>query len=137
MRDSQRQAVYDWGEKVRKLHPKCKVNLGPDGAACLVRHICLKEGKSPLSVCTKARGSRNTANYSPRDLIIVLPEWAQTPWCVCHEVAHYLNGVKGGWHGPQFTTILIRLWETYASIPAVNAKRLGVEQRPRRVRFST
>ncbi len=135
MRDSQRSAVYAWGEKVRRNFPQpC---LGDEGAARLVRDICLREGRSSPSVCFHARGSRGTANYSPRNLIIVLPApWAWTPLVVCHEVAHHLVGARGGWHGPEFTTKLVELWEKYAGIRKMDAMRLGVEQ-PRKVKFST
>jgi hypothetical protein len=64
---------------------------------------------------------------------------------VLHEVAHSLQEVpeiwpdkkvNGPWHGPTFASLVLDLYRRYMGIDAVKARKAGIHQKPRRVRFA-
>lgn len=133
MRDNQRKACYDWEWKLRELYPNACRDIGLEGARQLIVRICDRE-QIPYPSLGDGRG-RSAACYDPNCLTIKLPRWARSPIVVCHEIAHYIIGWELGWHGPQWAWAVSELWEVYAGIPKSVSRKLGREQRPRKVRF--
>jgi len=122
VRDTQRQAVYNWEYRVKQRFPKQNKQLSLPECKALVRRVWndyfpdewppeVRDGRG-----TKwARGSRHK---------ISLPKWARTKVVVLHEIAHSLQG-KTPWHSPGFTTLLVQLWHKYAGIPSNLSMKLG------------
>lgn len=133
-RDSQRSALYRWEDRVaRELSPALNRKLTLEECEELIARVWddYRTGTGPPRVkdgrgTTAARGSRWTIN---------LPRWARTPRVVLHEVAHAL-GPEGAAHGPEFARLHLELLNRYEDVPVGPAKRIGVHQKPRRVRFA-
>jgi len=139
-RDSQRSAVYRW--EVRLVN-----QVDPDTRKALLRELTLREcatlvhevwesyrgpnAKPP--VVGDGRGRRSACGSRRR---IALPLYARNVQTVLHEVAHSLLDGDGPWHGPKFARILVELFEDHAGLDPSFAVALGLEQRPRMVRFA-
>jgi hypothetical protein len=80
--------------------------------------------------------SRKYGNATGGRFEITLPKWARFPIIVLHEIGHSLQSPHEAWHGPEFASLVLVLWEHYAKIPADEAKSMGTRQKPRRVRFA-
>ena len=130
-RDSQRNAVYAWEGTVKARWPGEAMPL--DECRALVARVWgdYSPGVAPPQV-TDGRGTRWARGSRRR---VNLPRWARTPIVVLHETAHSLSPT-GPWHGPEFATLVIELWARYTKIPKAEARRVGIQQRPRRVHFA-
>lgn len=135
MRDSQRKAVYAWEDAVKKAYPGAAKEISLDECKALVAEVWTdyRPGERPPEV-SDGRGTRLAKGGRWR---INLPRWARSKIVVLHETAHSLRrNLDEPWHGREFATLLLDLWEHYAGIPVGPVKSLGVHQRPRRVRFA-
>jgi hypothetical protein len=134
-RDSQRQAVYNWEDKLAKLYPDSLEPIGLELSIALINSIW----REYVSECGAPRvgdgRGRRGACYSPRLHAIKLPRWARSTLIVCHETAHAIAGIEGGWHGPKFCNLVVELWENYCGIPQREARTIGTELKPRKVSF--
>jgi len=133
MKDSQRNAVYRWEEKVRETFPELKERLTWEQCKSLVAEVWedYRSGSNPPRV-VKGRRNWDARASSWR---IVLPEWSWTKCVVLHEVAHVLT--QGYQHGPVFATFVTELWHRYVGVPMHDIVEIGKSQKPRRVKFST
>ncbi len=133
MRDSQRQAVYDWGNRVARKFPGLDDPMTLEDCQALADKISADYGVHPPTI-TDGRGRRRAAYKSWRRQI-PLPKWARTVYYVCHEMAHALNRASEAVHGPAFARIQLDLLVRYGKAPRGEVKAMGVHQKPRRVRF--
>jgi len=139
--DSQRSAVYRWEDRVvREFDPGSRRDGSLPLADCddLVREVWEDYGLRNPPRVTDGRGRRNACGGNGR---IRLPIWARSRAIVLHETAHSLLARKGmrhsiAAHGPEFARLLLDLLARYCDVPKAKARRMGVEQRPRRVRFA-
>jgi len=137
-RDNQRRAVYCWEDSIRKRWPELNQTLTLQECREWVAKVWAdyRPGEEPPTVkdgrgTRIARGGRWTVN---------LPHWSRQTIVVLHEITHSLatpSQTKEGWHGKAFAQLVLELWNHYAGIPWTEAKRIGVNQRPRRVQFAT
>lgn len=148
-RDSQRSAVYAWERAVCRDFGEGLAAAGDGGVPRLDprEELSLPECQKlvdlvwreyrPLSVTRPpavrdGRGRRRGWSGWGR---IELPRFARRRYYVLHEVAHALGPV-GAPHGPHFARLLLELLVRYAGVDRSRARRLGVHQKPRRVRFA-
>lgn len=133
MRDNQRSAVYAW-ERSIGLPYVGDMTLAECQA--LVNRVWGRYGYGFAPKVTDGRGRRRGSGGRSR---IALPRRTRNRMYVLHEVAHslvclHLKGVAA--HGPEYARVLLGLLVEYAEIDGSRAHRIGVQQRPRRVRFS-
>jgi len=136
MNDSQRGAVYKWERAVKARWPSCcDEPMTLDECKELVRKVWsdYRPGETPPEVkdgrgTRIARGGRWTIN---------LPVWARRAWVVLHETAHSLDIDRHcPAHGRVFATLFLEMLAHYAGVPQAEARRMGIQQRPRRVHFA-
>jgi len=133
MQDSQRSAVYNWEQKVINQWPECNSVLSLNECKELVRRVWndYRPG-CKIPVVHDGRG-RHWAAGGRWD--IYLPRWSRTTLVVLHEIAHSIQQSQP-WHGREFTTLVLEMWGHYAKVPMAKARRMGIHQSPRRVRFA-
>ena len=133
MRDSQRQAVYDWENKILNLANQTNgASMTLEECVALVERVWADyhpNVKPPIVL--DGRGRRRACGGRWK---IKLPRWSRKPIVVLHETAHALQRQQP-WHGPEFARLVLELWVRYAGVPKAMARSLGVNQKPRRVRF--
>lgn len=136
-RDSQRSAVYAWGTRLVERWPGLGAALPHDRIIDLVRRVWndYHPGRVPPNV---RFGTGNARNAHGGRWAIYLPRWACTPKTVLHELAHsLLDGIEPA-HGPTFARTMLDLLVEYGDCPSkAEARALGVNQKPRRVRFAS
>jgi len=137
-RDSQRQAVYNWGVRVRSKFGALTLTLEECQELINKVYDDYKPGAKPPKAVRKQQ-RRGPASYYPYEHKIVLPQWARNELTVLHEVAHAIAGPNdGAWHGPVFAALLIQLWVEYLDLPRPILARLAIPNgdRQRRVYFA-
>ncbi len=134
MKDGQRQAVYDWQNELVNLYPRLAERLETlQECTALIAQVWndYRPG-SDLPLLTDGRGTSIARGSRWR---ISLPMWARTRKTVLHEIAHSMTTERPA-HGRAYARLLMELFERYAGVQLSAARRLGVEQRPRRVHFA-
>lgn len=134
MRDTQRQAVYNWEITVREKWADRNPLLSLDECQALVNKIWHDywPNSTPPDVLD-GRGRRR--GYGSR-WEIKLPRFARHTIYVLHETAHALLWDIRPWHGKEFARLFLELIGHYTTIPVGEAKTIAIHQRPRRVRFA-
>lgn len=135
MKDSQRGAVYAWDEKVYAKWPdilKKKLTLSECRELIVKVYGDYRPGRTPPEL-RDGRGRRRAVAYGSH--LIKLPVWARTVGTVLHEIAHGLNTVRPA-HGKTYARQVLELYVRYGGVVRSEAKSLGVNQKPRRVRFA-
>jgi len=133
MRDSQRRAVYRWEMKIGAMYNSLDNQMALEDCKRLVNKVWsdyYPERFSP-SVIKGREGCSATGSRS----VISLPTWAMNPRVVLHETAHSLLP----WyekHGRIFTSTYLDLLVRYFKINRSIARKLGMNQYPRRVWFA-
>lgn len=138
-RDNQRQAVYRWDDKLGAQWPHLIEPMTLKQCVDLVNRVwadhfpqkvppTVKDGRG----CTYAQGGRWR---------VVLPRWGRRKGTVLHEIAHSLmygngHGHYVAAHGPEYARCLLELLVEYGGVERSVAKRLGEQQKPRKVRFA-
>ncbi len=153
IRDSQRTAVYRWEDKL-DFKFNLKRNISFREAHLIVEQIWHDynlNGYSPwMSLPTLRRPprkrNRRNASASGSGKVIILPDWALNTKTVIHETGHcmifQIERAMHGWrvepgHGKMFTALLLELYERYLGMDKVEARKMGIHQGHRRVRFHT
>lgn len=134
MKDGQRQAVYDWQSELSARYLRLIEDL-PTLQECAALIAQVWDDYRPGSNYPLLADGRGTRLARGSRWKISLPAWARTRKTVLHEIAHSLT-TDGPAHGREFARLLMELFERYAGVPLSEARRLGVEQRPRRVHFA-
>ena len=146
-RDRQRKAVYDWELSI--IGPMPTMLLGEIGQLTIeqcqqiVDTVWADYGLTDPPIVKAARkGAMRATGMRAK---IVLPGWTRTAFIVLHEVTHSLQEVEEiwpdgkadqAWHGPTFATLALDLYSRYLGMDRDGAKKKGVHQKPRRVRFA-
>ena len=133
-RDSQRGAVYKWGDTLLGKFPHLGRELTL--AECVDYVYRVWYDYHPYSGVPRVSDGRGRRSACGNRRYISLPRWARDPGTVLHEIAHSLQ-TEMPWHGPQFARLFLELLAHYEGVPKSAAKSLGVHQRPRRVRFAS
>jgi hypothetical protein len=152
-RDSQRAAVYSWERALEQLLPAAATRrLSLVECDLLVVRVWSDYGH-PCRPPTVTDGRcRRSAAYNARTNEIKLPRWARSQLVVLHEVAHALTpavlfetvkrprphrqGFLPASHGPEFARLALDLFARYLPLAKGEIRSLGVNQKPRRVRFA-
>lgn len=133
MRDSQRQAVYNWERGLMAKFPSPELTL----AECTELVNRVWRDYRPDSVPPKVLDGRGRSKACGSRWQIKLPRWARRPIVVLHEVAHaLLDGKELMFHGREFAMLVLELWNRYAGVPRDVARAAAIHQKPRRVRFA-
>ena len=116
-RDTQKQRVYDWEDRI--LPPLCGQKVLYKDAQAFVDGVWLKHGwLYPPKVSLMAKQARKIFAQGGREQLKVQPI---TPaWIILHELAHTLTSTIDGnsdRHGPDFVGIYIKLLESVLNIP--------------------
>jgi hypothetical protein len=158
MRDNQRQAVYRWGWKLTEEFPELAEELSLQECAELVDKVWYDYVVYYKAPRVKDGRGRRRAYGSIWD--IALPRWTRTVFYVFHEVAHSIisinnlppsiRGLPAGaqklWvqsgyrnvesHGREYASLLLELLGQYGGVDMVQARKMGINQKPRRVHFA-
>jgi len=137
-RDNQRSAVYKWE---RSLDAWPGEHLSLHECRWWVHRVWLDyiPGDPPPKI-KDGRGRRS--GYGNR-YVIKLPREARYELYVLHEVAHAIVHYRDrlrrtcAGHGPEYARLVLDLYSRYKGVSLSEGRRLGVHQRPRRVRFAT
>jgi hypothetical protein len=154
-KDSQRSAVYKWEDEVFKTDEVWRKpnSMTLDQCERLANKVVADFMPEPVPVVMRdGRSKRRACYYNPdfawnwRDYhsgTIDLPRWSRCPAIVLHEVTHHLVWWKYGAndnspsaHGREFATLALMLYGKYCGIDTVEARKIGIKQRPRRVHFA-
>lgn len=140
-RDSQRSAVYKWERAVvKKFNLDASLNLSECQA--YTNWVWAKWYKSQPPLIKDGRGRRSACHYYDWRIgrsVIKLPKPARSHWYILHEIAHaMLWSKKNGEppHGKMFARLLLDLFCSEFKLPLAEVKRIGIQQSPRRVKFS-
>lgn len=146
-KDTQRSAVYKWERRVAKEEgvpsfgnrlltlPQCEV---------LIRRIW-GDYCSPLIPPPRIADGRGTRHPRGCAAWVNLPVRGRSPIVVVHEVTHALQDIASIWpdrterrpgHGRGFAALFLDLLSSYLHFDSVRMRRMGIDQKPRRVHFA-
>lgn len=132
MRDSQRQAVYDWEREVEQVFG-LQDSLSLRQCEELIARVW--DDYRPGCSAPVLKDGRGTRYPRGGRLEISLPVRSRRTVIVLHEIAHSIK-ITDPWHSREFATLLLDLLVHYAGVPRQKVRTLGVHQKPRRVRFA-
>lgn len=136
--DTQRSAVYAWDSALEARWPE---SLGTTLSLAECRALVERVWRdyhgtiSPPEV-TDGRMRRSAAGSHYR---IALPRSGRSVETVLHELAHAIldeTSVTNDKHGPRFATLSLELFARYGGVDKAVARKMAIEQRPRRVHFA-
>lgn len=142
LRDSQRQAVYDWENSIFPNGKVETLTLGKcEGLVRMVFQDYQVDSQGLYFSDGRGRSWARGGHYR-----IILPRWARTDVVSLHEAAHTMISRRlkernlDWWtvvrpHGKLFASLVLELWGRYAGLDTVLARKAGITQKPRRVRF--
>lgn len=141
MRDSQRQAVYNWERQMERTF-KLDQTMPLDHCQDFIRYIWRKYANRYLNVPEAHDGRRRRRAcwevWGPQRAVIKLPRRLRTKWIIIHEIGHgILYGAKVADHGREFAKWVYEVYCRELKLPRQTVRSLAVHQKPRRVRFVT
>lgn len=138
-RDSQRNAVYrwEWSMTAQLLSPDARVRMTLDECKALVKKVSEDYGIREPRV---KDGRGTTMAYAYGGHAIGLPLFSRKALTVIHEMAHIIlyQTVQNKYasHGREFASLVLDMYKRYLGLDHVEARKIGIVQRPRRVRFA-
>jgi hypothetical protein len=139
LRDNQRSACYNWERSLPEWPGEPIYDL--QQARWWVHKVWLDYiGHDTPPEVRDGRGRRTACGSR---WAIKLPRFARHEMYVLHEVAHSVIRYRDPHkehcapHGPEFARLVLDLYHHYKGVSLSEGRRLGVHQRPRRVRFAT